>query len=166
VTTAAASDTCGDTFQEISGSPVANTGGDAGAAHWFVAKSAAGGACTVKVAFSSPTRYGGVAIFEVSGLSGAALTLDRFASATGNSSLAAVSMTPTAASSFAIAQVWSDGGGGFALGGGWTTQERVRFSTTYQSNMAGWQALTSTSPVSLSTSVGSGPWIAMIANFH
>jgi hypothetical protein len=164
--TATASDTCGDAFQEITGSPVVNAGSGGGAAHWFLAKSAAGGACTVSITYSSPTSYGGVAIFEVSGLGGLNVALDRFASATGNGSTASASITPAQPVSFAIAQIWSDGGGGFMLGGSWTTQERTRFSTIYQSNMAGWQALTSTAVVSLSTPLGGGPWIAMIANFY
>jgi Chitobiase/beta-hexosaminidase C-terminal domain/Bacterial Ig domain len=165
--TATASDNCNDTFTQISGSPVAFTSpGANGTAHWFIARNVTGGACTVKVTFSSPTNYGGVAVFEVSGLGGLSATLDQYASGTGTGSLASASITPTQANSFAIAQVWSDGGGGFSLGNGWTTQERTRFSTIYQSNMAGWQVLSSTAPVSLAAGVGGGPWIAMIANFY
>jgi hypothetical protein len=44
-----------------------------------------GGACTVKVTYSSPTSYGGVAVFEVSGIGGLSAAFDQFASATGNS---------------------------------------------------------------------------------
>jgi hypothetical protein len=76
------------------------------------------------------------------------------------------SITPTQANSFAIAQVWSDGGGAAALGGSWTTAENTHFSTLYQSNLAGWQSLASASAVSLSASGGSGNWIAMVANFY
>jgi AraC-like DNA-binding protein len=163
--TATVSDTCNDQFSEIAGSPVA-AGGGAGTAHWFIARNINGGACTVTVSYRSTTGYGGIAIFEVSGVVGSTITLDKYASGTGNSALASASITPTQASSFAIAQVWSGNGGGFSLGGGWTTQERLRFSTLYQSNLAGWQALSSAAPVGLSTAVGGGPWIAMIANFY
>lgn len=128
-------DTCNDQFAEIAGSPVTVSG--TGTARWFVAKSAGGGSCTVNVSYGSGTNYGGVAIFEVSGLGGASLALDQSAGVSGNGSTASVTITPTQANSFAIAQVWSDGGGGAALGGSWTTQERTRFSTLYQSNMAG-----------------------------
>jgi hypothetical protein len=165
--TATASDNCNDTFTQITGSPAAFVSGGAnGTAHWFIAKNVTGGTCTVKVTYNSPTNYGGVAVFEVSGLGGLNVALDQYSSGTGTGTLASTSITPTHASSFAIAQVWSLGGGGFALGGSWTTQERTRFSTTYQSNMAGWQVLSSTAPASLATSVGGGPWIAMIANFY
>jgi hypothetical protein len=163
--TATASDTCNDQFTEITGSPVAANGG-AGTAHWFIARNVNGGSCTVTVSYSSPTLYGGVAVFEVSGLGGSSVTLDQYASGTGSGLVASASITPTQASSFAIAQVWSGNGGGVSLGGGWTTQEGPRFSTLYQSNLAGWQALSSAAPVGLSTPVGDGPWIAMIANFH
>jgi AraC-like DNA-binding protein len=163
--TTTASDTCNDQFTQITGPPVAANGG-LGTAHWFIARNVNGGPCTVTVSYSSPARYGGVAIFEVSGLGGSSVTLDQYASGTGNGTLASASITPTQASSFAIAQVWSGNGGGVALGGSWTTQERTRFSTLYESNMAGWQALSSAAPVGLSTTVGGGPWIAMIANFY
>jgi hypothetical protein len=162
--TATASDNCNDTFTQISGSPV-SAGGN-GTAHWFIAKNVTGGTCTVMVTYSSPTPYGGVAVFEVSGLSGLGVTLDQSAGNSGNGTLASTSITPTRSASFAIAQVWSDGGGGFSMGGSWTTQERTRFSTLYQSNMAGWQILSSTAPVSVAAGVGGGPWIAMIANFY
>jgi Fn3 associated/Chitobiase/beta-hexosaminidase C-terminal domain len=165
-TTATASDNCGDVFQEITGSPAVNTAGDHGAAHWFAAKNVAGGACTVKVAYSAPTNYGGLAVFEVSGLGGANLTLDRYASGSGTGNTASATLTPSQASSFAIAQVWSDGGGGSSLGGNWTTQEKTRFSTLYQNNLAGWQALNSPAAVPVSVPVGPGPWIVMIANFY
>ena len=165
-TTAAASDNCGDVFQEITGSPAVNTAGDRGAAHWFAAKSVAGGACTVKVAYSAPTNYGGLAVFEVSGLGGADLTLDRYATGSGSGNTASATLTPAQASSFAITQVWSDDGGGGSLGGNWTTQERTRFSTLYQNNLAGWQVLNSPAAVPVSVPVGPGPWIVMIANFY
>jgi hypothetical protein len=158
-----ASDTCGDAFQEITGSPVSAGGGTA---HWFYAKNVNGGACNVTATYSASAPYGGVAIFEVSGLGGANLTLDQHASGSGNSTLVSASITPTRTNSFAIAQIWSNGGGAVSLGGSWTTQERAQFSTLYQSNMAGWQLLNSTSSVGLSTRVGSGPWIAMVANFY
>ncbi len=164
-TTGSASDSCGNTYQQIAGSPVVNNSGDRGAAHWFMAKNVTGGACTVKVTYGSPTSYGGVAIFEVSGL-GPNVTLDRFATGSGVGTTASASMTTTHANSFVIGQVWSDGGGGAALGGSWTTQERTRFSTLYQSNMAGWQLMASAGAVSLATPVGNGPWIAMLANFY
>lgn len=165
--TVTASDTCNDSFTQISGSPaVFNTPGAKGSAHWFIAKNVTGGTCTVKVTYSSTTDYGGVAVFEVSGLSGLNATLDQFASGTGTGTLASTSITPTHSASFAIGQVWSDGGGGLSLGSGWTTQERTRFSTLYQSNLAGWQILSSTAPVSVTANVGGGPWIAMIANFY
>ena len=163
--TATATDTCGDQFQEISGSPVSNTSGDRGAAHWFLAKNIGGGSCMVTVNYSSPTNYGGVAIFEVSGL-GANVILDRSASGSGTGGTASASIATTHPNSFAIAQVWSDAGGGVSLGGNWTTQERTRFSTLYQSNMAGFQVLGSTGTVSLATTVNYGPWIAMVANFY
>jgi hypothetical protein len=164
-TTASASDSCGNTYTQIPGSPVVNTSGDRGAAHWFIARNVTGGSCSATVSYGSPTSYGGVAVFEVAGLSSTA-TLDQYASGSGTGTTASASITPTHANSFAIAQVWSDNGGGVALGGSWTTQERTRFSTLYQSNMAGWQALSSTSPVALATPVGNGPWIAMVANFY
>jgi hypothetical protein len=164
-TTASASDSCHNTYTQIGGSPAVNTSGDGGTAHWFVARNVSGGSCAVTVSYGSPTAYGGVAIFEVAGLS-SAVTLDQFASAKGTGSPASVSITPTHANSFAIAQVWSDNGGSTALGGSWTTQERIRFSTLYQSNLAGWQVLSGTSPAALATAVNSGPWIAMIANFY
>ncbi len=162
--TATASDNCNDQFQEIAGSPVSNSAGDRGAAHWFLARNIAGGSCTVTVNYSSPTSYGGVAIFEVSGLS-ANVTLDKFATSSGNGGTASASITTTHANSFAIAQVWSDAGGGLSLGGNWTTQERTRFSTLYQSNMAGFQVLSSAGTVSLAAPVNFGPYIAMAANF-
>ncbi len=165
-TTATASDSCGDMFQEIMGSPVVNTGGDRGAAHWFMAENVAGGTCTVKVAYSAPTNYGGLAVFEVSGLGGANVTLDRYATGSGSGNTASATLTPSHSSSFAITQVWSDGGGGSSLGGNWTTQERTRFSTLYQNNLAGWQVLDSPAAVPVSVPVGSGPWIVMIANFY
>jgi hypothetical protein len=165
--TATAGDNCNDTFTQISGSPAMfASAGMNGTAHWFIARNVTGGACTVTVTYSSPTSYGGVAVFEVSGLGGINATLDQYASGTGNGTLASTSITPAHANSFAIAQVWSDGGGGFSLGSGWTAQERTRFSTLYQSNMAGWQVLSSTSPVSITAPVGAGPWIAMLANFY
>jgi hypothetical protein len=165
--TATASDNCNDTFTEITGSPATySSNGGSGTAHWFIARNVTGGSCTVKVTYSSPTSYGGVAAFEVSGLGGLNVALDQEASGSGSGTVASTSITPTHTGSFAIAQVWSDGGGGYSLGGSWTTQERTRFSTTYQSNMAGWQVLSSAAPVSLATSVGGGPWIAMIANFY
>jgi hypothetical protein len=164
-TTASASDSCHNTYSEISGSPAVNISGDGGAAHWFVARNVSGGSCAVTVSYGSPTAYGGIAIFEVAGLSGA-VALDQSGSAKGTGSTASVSITPTHATSFAIAQVWSDNGGGTALGGNWTTQERTRFSTLYQSNMAGWQVLSSTSAAVLAAAVNNGPWIAMIANFY
>jgi hypothetical protein len=164
-TTASVSDSCHNTYTQIPGSPVVNTMGDRGAALWFIARNVSGGSCAVTVSYASPTAYGGVAIFEVAGLS-SAVTLDQYASGVGTGSTASASITPTHAKSFAIAQVWSDNGGGVALGGNWTTQERTRFSTLYQSNMAGWQIVSSTSPVALATPVGNGPWIAMIANFY
>jgi hypothetical protein len=160
---ATVSDNCADGFQEIAGSPVSAGGGTA---HWFYARNVNGGPCTVTVSYSSPTPYGGVAVFEISGLGGANLTLDQQASGTGNSTVVAASVTPTRTNSFAIAQIWSNGGGAVSLGGSWTTQERAQFSTLYQANMAGWQILTSAAPVSLSTHVGGGPWIAMVANFY
>lgn len=164
-TTASASDSCHNTYTQIAGSPVINTAGDKGAAHWFIAKNVSGGSCSVTVSYGSPTNYGGVAVFEVAGLSSTP-TLDQYAGATGTGSTASASITPTHANSFAIAQVWSDNGGGASLGGNWTTQERTRFSTLYQSNMAGWQVLSAASPVALATTVGNGPWIAMVANFY
>jgi hypothetical protein len=164
--TATASDNCNDTFTQISGSPAVFTSpGMNGTAHWFIAKNVTGGSCTVMVTYNSPTSYSGLAVFEVSGLGGLNATLDQFASGTGNSTMAAATITPTRANSFAIAQVWSDGGGGIAMGSGWTVQERLRFSTLYQSNMAGWQILSSMAPASLAAPVGGGPWIALIANF-
>jgi hypothetical protein len=164
-TTASASDSCHNTYSQITGSPVVNPSGDRGVAHWFIAKNVAGGSCAVTVSYGSPTSYGGVAVFEVAGLS-STVTLDQYANGSGNGTTASASITPTHANSFAIAQVWSDGGGGGAMGGNWTTQERTRFSTLYQSNMVGWQVVSSTSPVALATPVGNGPWIAMIANFY
>jgi hypothetical protein len=162
--TATASDNCNDTFTQLSGSPAVSA--STGTAHWFVAKNVTGGACTVTVTYSSPTSYGGVAAFEVSGLGGLNATLDQYASGAGNGTLASTSITPAHANSFAIAQVWSDGGGGVSLGSGWTTQERTRFSTLYQSKLAGWQVLSTTAPVSISAPLGGGPWIAMLANFY
>jgi hypothetical protein len=165
--TATASDNCNDTFTEISGSPaVFSVPGVSGTAHWFIGKNVTGGACTVKVTYSSPTSYSGVAVFEVSGLGGLSAALDQYSTATGNGTLASASITPTQASSFAIAQVWSDGGGGLSLGSGWTVQERLRFSTLYQSNLAGWQILSSKAPVSIAAPLGGGPWIVMVANFY
>jgi len=164
-TTATVTDTCNNTYTQIPGSPTVNNNGDRGAALWFIARNVTGGSCAVTVHYASPTSYGGVAIFEVAGLSASA-TLDQYASASGIGSTADASITPTHANSFAIAQVWSDNGGGASLGGSWTTQERTRFSTLYQSNMAGWQILTNTGRVALSTPVGNGPWIAMVANFY
>ena len=165
--TATATDNCNDTFTQITGSPAVYTSpGVSGTAHWFIARNVAGGTCTVKVTYSSPTNYGGLAVFEVSGLGGLNVALDQFASGTGSSTSASTSITPIHSASFAIAQLWSDGGGGLSLGSGWTTQERTRFSTLYQSNLAGWQILSSTGPVSVSASVGGGPWIALIANFY
>jgi hypothetical protein len=162
-TTATATDNCNDTFTQITGSPVSN---GSGTAHWFIAKNVTGGSCTVKVTYSSVTNYGGVAVFEVSGLGGLNATLDRYVSATGSGTLASASLTPTRSSSFAIAQLWSVGGGGAKMGGSWTTQEGLRFSTLYQANIAAWQILSSTAPVPVSMSVGDGPWIVMIANFY
>jgi hypothetical protein len=164
-TTASVSDSCHNTYTQIPGSPTVNNNGDRGAAIWFIARNVSGGSCAVTVSYASPTAYGGVAVFEVAGLS-ASVTLDQYAAGTGTGSTASASITPTHANSFAIAQVWSDNGGGAALGGSWTTQERTRFSTLYQSNMAGWQVLSTTSPVALATPLGSGPWIAMVANFY
>ena len=51
------------------------------------------GPCAVTVSYASPTRYGGVAVFEVSGLS-SSVTLDQYATATGNGSTASASITP------------------------------------------------------------------------
>jgi hypothetical protein len=165
--TATATDNCNDSFTQFSGSPaIFNVGGVRGSAHWFIAKNVTGGPCTVKVTYASSTDYGGVAVFEVSGLGGLNATLDQFASGTGTGTLTSAAITPTHANSFAIGQVWSLGGGGFAMGGSWTVQERTRFSTLYQSNMAGWQILSSMAPLSLSAGVGNGPWIAMLANFY
>jgi hypothetical protein len=161
--TASASDSCGDQFQQISGSPVSAAGGTA---HWFISRNVAGGACSVTVTYGSPTPYGGVAVFEISGLGGASAALDQYASGSGNGTIASATLTPTQPNSFAIAQLWSGNGGAPALGGNWTTQERQHFSTLYQSNIAGWQVLNSSSPVSLQTPLGNGPWIVMIANFY
>jgi hypothetical protein len=162
--TATVTDTCGDAFTEIAGAP--KSSGTSGTADWFIAKNVVGGACTVTATYSSSTDYGAVAIFEVSGLGGASVAIDQFGTGSGNGTAVSASISPTQANSFAIAQIWSSGGGAYALGGSWTTAESSHFSTLYQGNLAGYQALASTATVSLTTAVGGGPWVAMLANFY